>query len=780
MSFSRFVFDRYQQRSKRRIAATLIYIVAATAYLLWRATIFAPDAKWLSALYFVAEVIGFMLALGMIFCSWRSRYREPKPVLEGRTVDVFVPTYREPVSLVRWTLIAAKEISYPHQTFLLDDGNRPEMKALAEELGVRYYARERNTGAKAGNLNHGLSHSTAEFVLVLDADHIAMRNALDVTLGFFADPRVALVQTPEDFYNIDAFQYFNARRTGGLWHDQSFFYTISEPARDAYNGASCIGTGVLYRRSALDEIGGIPAETVTEDMHTSLKLHKAGHETVYLNEPIAYGIASADMRDYYNTRHRWAHGNLHGLRIEKIFGRSKLTLAQRLSYLALALNFLEGWQQILLFAVPVGALIFGLPPFDLTPLNVLIVLLFPLLAILLLQEIGGGLTRIWSNEIFSMARFPVHIVSWAGLFVDQMPFRASSKRIKGRVDWKLLAPQLTVVGVSLIAFAIGVFMLWGDFRTGPLVQCLSNIFAGRFDAIEWTERLENRYNLDLLLVAGFWAMFNAAKAVALVMKAIANARNSNMDYRFETHFLLAADTDHGPVLAYVQRMSKSWISVRVSAKDAAAIEKANSGRLYLPGGSIAIHWRTQQISPARARRKSKLGSCAEKDFIELKGNLIWSNENDQEQLIRALYSVDWGRELVRRTAFFLTPLDAIGNLLRLRAPWRERPPQWWPALFREAVGREPRLVIVSEDRDGSTSILAFRELRVGTQICIEIAGGGQATTKTFEVEGTESLFTFGRVGLDGAQVRKYRAVEKTGADILQSAKIAAVQAGAAE
>lgn len=779
MSFSQFVFDRYQQRSKRRIIASLIYIVAAAAYLIWRATIFAPDAQWLSALYFLAEAIGFMLGLGMIFCSWRSRYREPRPVLPGRTVDVFVPTYREPVSLVRWTLIAAKEISYPHKTFLLDDGNRPVMKALAEELDVKYYAREHNIGAKAGNLNHGLSHSTAEFVLVLDADHIAMRNALDVTLGFFADPRVALVQTPEDFYNIDAFQYFNARRSGGLWHDQSFFYTISEPARDAYNGASCIGTGVVYRRSALDEIGGIPADTVTEDMHTSLKLHKAGHETVYLNEPIAYGIASADMRDYYNTRHRWAHGNLHGLRIEKIFGRSKLTLAQRLSYLVLALNFLEGWQQILLFIVPVGALIFGLPPFDLTPLNVLIVLCFPLLAILLLQEIGGGLTRIWSNEIFSMARFPVHIVSWAALFIDRMPFRASSKRIKGRVDWKLLAPQLAVVGVSLVAFAIGVFMLWGDFRTGPLVQCLSDLFAGRFDAIKWTERLENRYNLDLLVVAGFWAIFNAAKAVALVMKALANAKHSSVDYRFETHFLLAADTDSGPVLAHVHRMSKSWISARLSAEDAAQIEKSNSGRLYIPGGSIGIHWRTQQIT-AGARGKSRSGRRAENDLVELKGNLIWSNDKDQEQLIRALYSVDWGRELVRRTAFFLTPLDAIGNLLRLRAPWGERPRQWWPALFRDAIGREPRLVIVSEDRKGSTTILAFRELRVGSQIRLEMAGRGQATTKTFEIEGTESLFTFGRVGLDGAQVRKYRAVEKIGAEILRSAKIAAVQAGAAE
>lgn len=766
MSFSQLVFDRYQARRKRRVAAACAYAIAGAAYLAWRATIFSPDSVVLSALYFTAEALGYSLGLLTIFCSWRYLHHTPKPALRGRSVDVFVPTYREPVSLVRWTLIAAKEISYPHQTFLLDDGNRPEMKALAEEMGVIYLAREKNIGAKAGNLNNGLANSTAEFVMVLDADHIAMPHALDVTLGFFEDRNVALVQTPEDFYNIDAFQFFNARRSRALWHDQSFFYTLSEPSRAAFSGASCIGTGVVYRRSALDAIGGIPAETVTEDMHTSLKLHKAGYETLYLNEPIAYGVASADIGDYYNTRHRWTHGNLHCLRHEKVVSCSKLTVAQKLSYLSLGLISLEGWQQILLFLVPIGSLALGLPAFDITPLNVLIVLFFPLLSILLLQEIGSGLARLWANEIYSMARFPVHIVAAAGLFADRMAFRASSKSIRGRVEWKLLLPQFIVIAGSLVAFGIGVAIVASDFKTGQLAQTFYDLLADK--PVDLTRRLERGYSLDLLVISGFWAIFNALKGAALVSKAITNARNSHADFRFDTDFVLEIETGNQRLLAHVDRMSKSWLSLRVPAEHAAAFAKASSGELYVPSGSLPIHWRTQRIS-----------SKPQNGFLHVSGNLIWSSTDDQDRLLRTLYSVDWRREFIHRTAFFLTPSDVISSLWRFEKPWRNTP-EWWPALCSISTEDRPHLAVLSQSRDGTATMITFRDLPAATQVQAEILGKASIHRAALQIESSMPLVTLGRIGLDGARVRKLSAVEKPALAALDQAAIQAVRAGAAE
>ncbi|HEY5638245.1 MAG TPA: glycosyltransferase, partial [Burkholderiales bacterium] len=368
------IAGRFESRAGRRRSAAIAYIATAAAYLGWRTTIIAPDSAALSWAYLVAEFLGFVLGLSTLLDSWDYRHREPPPALPDRTVDVFVPVYREPLAIIRRTLRAAAGIRYPHQTWVLDDGNRDDVRILAQSLGLRYLARPENRNAKAGNLNFGLAHSEAEFVAVFDADHVAMPHALEVMLGFFEDASVAMVQTPQDYFNTDAFQYINPRGKPGLWHDQSFFYNVVQSCRDGRNAVSCVGTGVVYRRSALRAIGGIPEETLTEDLHTSLKLHKAGWRAVHLNEPVAYGIAAADVADYYRTRYRWAHGNLAALRIERVLTCRGLDMRQRLSYLATGLIYLEGWQQLLLFAVPPCALVFGLRPFDISIFNVLVVL----------------------------------------------------------------------------------------------------------------------------------------------------------------------------------------------------------------------------------------------------------------------------------------------------------------------------------------------------------------------------------------------------------------------
>ncbi|MCW8959132.1 MAG: glycosyltransferase, partial [Gammaproteobacteria bacterium] len=154
-----------------------------------------------SLLIYGAELFGFMTALLHIFMTWRLKCRVSPPVPEGLRVAVFIPTFDESEDLVRNTLIAALHMDYPHETWLLDDGNRPSMRAQAEELGVRYLARSDNTHAKAGNLNHALAHTDADFIAVFDADHAPQRHFLERTLGYLAaDDKVAFVQTPQDFF----------------------------------------------------------------------------------------------------------------------------------------------------------------------------------------------------------------------------------------------------------------------------------------------------------------------------------------------------------------------------------------------------------------------------------------------------------------------------------------------------------------------------------------------------------------------------------------------------
>ncbi|MES2366975.1 MAG: cellulose synthase catalytic subunit [Pseudomonadota bacterium] len=240
--------------------------------------------------------------------TWRLTVRIAPPAPRGLSVDVFIPTFNEPVQLVRRTLLATIHMDYPHETWLLDDGNRPEMASLAEDLGVRYLARERNTDAKAGNLNNALANSSAEFVAVFDADHAPQQNFLTHTLGYFNDPAVAFVQTPQDFFNLDSYQHRQQTRKHTVWTEQSLFFRVIQRGKDYWNAAFFCGSCATLRRSALEKIGGFATGTVTEDLHTSIRLHKQGFKSVYHAEPLAFGIAPSSVVPFLQQRIRWGQG----------------------------------------------------------------------------------------------------------------------------------------------------------------------------------------------------------------------------------------------------------------------------------------------------------------------------------------------------------------------------------------------------------------------------------------------------------------------------------------
>ena len=252
------------------------FVVVSVWYLAWRVGTLNPQAPIFSALVYGAELFGFGTALLHIFMCWRLTERIAPPPPIGLSVDVFVPTYNESVELVRKTLLAARAMDYPHKTWLLDDGRRPEMEALARQLGCGYLARADNEHAKAGNLNHALAHSSGEFVVVFDADHAPRRDFLVKTLGYFDDEDVAFVQTPQDFYNLDSYQHRWRGKGRTVWTEQSLFFRVIQRGKDYWNAAFFCGSCAVVRRSALDEIGGFATGTVTEDLHTSLRLHARG------------------------------------------------------------------------------------------------------------------------------------------------------------------------------------------------------------------------------------------------------------------------------------------------------------------------------------------------------------------------------------------------------------------------------------------------------------------------------------------------------------------------
>jgi cellulose synthase (UDP-forming) len=203
----------YRQPVARVIA--IVFGLYLLFYLAWRATsTLNPDAFAYSLVLLVVESSA-LVSFGLFaFMTWDVAHQLPFRFRPGRRVDVYVPTYNEDASILETTLVGCNAITYPHTTYLLDDGRRPEVEELAAQLGCVYLTRADNQHAKAGNLNAAFPHTEGEFIVVLDADTVPQPDILDKTLGYFTDERVALVQLPQEFYNLDSVQHVSRRDLG--------------------------------------------------------------------------------------------------------------------------------------------------------------------------------------------------------------------------------------------------------------------------------------------------------------------------------------------------------------------------------------------------------------------------------------------------------------------------------------------------------------------------------------------------------------------------------------
>ncbi len=346
-------------------ALAVLTLCWSASYLAWRAGWSWRDSNpvlWVGLL--VAELYGLWNLATLAWLTWDVRPGARPHSREGRTVDVYICTYNEPTPVLEATLSGCAAIRYPHTTWLLDDGGRLEIEELAEQWGAKYMTRPDKEHAKAGNINHALPLTDGEFVLVLDADHVPLPDALDTLVGYFEDPEVALVQTPHDFSNHDSIQHYDMGR-----HEQSVFFSAICLGKNRHNASFWCGSGALIRRSALLSIGGVATETIAEDFHTTIKLHKRGWRTHYDERIIAQGKAPHDLAAYLLQRDRWARGNLAVFTTpESPLRAHGLSARQRLSYLASLLSYLAGPMRLLMLSILAIVLWTGALPLLISPL----------------------------------------------------------------------------------------------------------------------------------------------------------------------------------------------------------------------------------------------------------------------------------------------------------------------------------------------------------------------------------------------------------------------------
>lgn len=392
-------------------------------------------------------------------------------------VDILIPTLNEPISILKRTLVGCLTINYPHkQIWLLDDGKRPEVKKLARELHCNYLTREDRSYYKAGNLNFGLQATEGEIIVILDADFIPLNHFLERTLGFFEDPEVALVVTPQNFYNPDPPEINLGGRI--LPHEQAVFYNIIQPGRDRTNSIVCTGTSIVMRRSSLEDIGGFPTGTIVEDWLAGMLLQACGYKTVYLNELLSIGSAPESLSAYLVQRIRWAEGTL-----KVLFSRynplwiSGLTIVQRINHFSGILFWIEQGFLSISYIAPLCFLFLGMRPLE-TSIPDIILYWVPnyVFAMIGISWVIGARTIFVSFVYNALQTFAVIKVIFQVFFMPKIPiyFDVTPKGVLRResyIDIDLTKPIIVLIILNWIALLFNLFRVQ-DFSTAYTINLL--------------------------------------------------------------------------------------------------------------------------------------------------------------------------------------------------------------------------------------------------------------------------------------------------------------------
>jgi cellulose synthase/poly-beta-1,6-N-acetylglucosamine synthase-like glycosyltransferase len=443
-------------------ATALLAIAVTAAYLTWRLTsTIALDWWWVAVPLFVAEVhnaIGLVLFTIALWNVDAAVPPEPSTSRRRQRVAVLIPTYNEPADVLLPTIAAAVALKPKHETWVLDDGRRDDVRELAETLGARYLTRPTNEHAKAGNLNHALDHIDADFIAVLDADHVPTARFLTALLPYFDDPKLAFVQSPQDFYNLESFEH-QRRRNGEIFNEEAVFYRVIAPAKNRWSAPFWCGTCAMIRVEALRSVGGVSTDSVTEDIHTTIRMFRTGWTGAYHNEVLARGLAPDDAAGYLLQRNRWALGAMQVLRRENPLTSSGLAVGQRLAFMTTLFGWFDSWRTLTYILIPLAVVATGAVPID-APGEVFAPVFVATLAIqaVAMRVLSRGHYPPILSVLFEFIRMPAVLPATLAVF---WPDRASKFKVtpKGRSatsGQRVPVPRL----LSALAVVSSVGIVW--------------------------------------------------------------------------------------------------------------------------------------------------------------------------------------------------------------------------------------------------------------------------------------------------------------------------------
>ncbi|MDM4763958.1 cellulose synthase catalytic subunit [Galbitalea sp. SE-J8] len=282
---------------------------------------FSLSSPWLYPLIGILAVSIVASILSMISGLNRKRYTKQshlqtierwhrdRPTSAYPSVDVFLPSAGEDLDVLRntYTYVARMRWEGELDVWVLDDAAKPEVEALAREYGFHYRTREdRGHLKKAGNLRFGYGQSSGDFIIIFDADFCPRADFLDHTIPYLDDERIGILQTPQFFDTKTSMNWLE--RTAGA--TQELFYRWVQPSRDRASAPICVGTCAVYRRAALRAAGGFAQIEHSEDVHTGIKLTRAGYVVRYLPILVSRGLCPSDLAGFLNQQYRWCNGSM--------------------------------------------------------------------------------------------------------------------------------------------------------------------------------------------------------------------------------------------------------------------------------------------------------------------------------------------------------------------------------------------------------------------------------------------------------------------------------------
>lgn len=414
-------------------------------------------------------------------------------------VDVFIATHNEPLDVLYKTANGCRHLKYPDKNkvhvWFCDDGNRPSVAKLAEEMGVGYQGLANNKLAKAGNLNNALSKTSGKLVATFDADMIPTRDFLLKTVPYFFLPKVkktaagkwverkeneidpnykiGFIQTPQSFYNPDLFQY-NLYSENLVPNEQDYFFREINVSRNSSNSPIYAGSNTVISREALELVGGIATGTITEDFETGIHIQDEGYTCYATSKAYAHGLAPDDLESLIKQRERWGRGCVFSLKRINVWKDKRMSLAAKLSYFSCKLYWWSYLRRLIFMFIPLIFVLFNVPAIVCEPWQ-MFVFWVPayVLGELATRAISSDIRNSrWSN-IVDTVLCPYLIIP---IFMETIGFRKrgfhvtdKTRTVNAKSDIQYAFPHMALLIMSIFAILKATWQMVAYKTAGPAI-----------------------------------------------------------------------------------------------------------------------------------------------------------------------------------------------------------------------------------------------------------------------------------------------------------------------